>query len=124
MATRRLHERVVEIRGFKYIRLASDRLVTAWEMHEAAKRAHSDLTRAVSRMLTLASSDYDLEQLDTLVKDWQSYLDHVLGEIEVRRGRRTQEERIARLRDTTGRTPAEAEAFRRKADQLEASMQT
>lgn len=113
---------VVERGGYKFFKLKSGRLVTFWDMHRAAERAHTELRRAVSRAFKIAYDDYDLERLDWFLEDTESYLHHVRGEIEKRRGVRTQEERIALLRNTDGRTPDEAAAFHRKADELEAAL--
>jgi hypothetical protein len=118
------YERVVEMRGFKYIKLKSGRFVTFWNMIDAAESAHTDLARAISRAFKLVDNDYDLERLQWFVEEAHTYLHHLEKEIEKRRGVKTQQERIALLRNTTGRTPEEAEAYRRKADQLEAEMQS
>lgn len=117
-------ERVVEMRGFKYIKLKSGRFVTFWNMIDAAESAHTDLARAISRAFKLVDNDYDLERLQWLAERLEEHAHHLMQEIEKRRGVKTQQERIALLRNTSGRTPEEAEAYRRKADQLEAEMQS
>lgn len=122
MSERTFHERPVVIRGYKYIRLKSGRLLTFWDAIEAADRADTDLVRAVSRALKLATHDWDLERIEWFIDGLESWIGAVRGELEKRRGTKTQEERIALLRNTTGRTPEEAEAFRRKADELEARL--
>lgn len=117
-----LYERVVEQRGFKYIKLKSGRLIGYWEARTLADAGYTDMSRSVSRALKLTDDDYELERLEWFIEDVQRYCRHVLEEIEKRRGIKTKEERIAKLRNTDGRTPAEAEAFRRKADELEAAL--
>lgn len=122
MSERTARERVVEVRGHKYIQLKGGRLVGFWNMLTAADRAQTDLTRAASRAFKLAvanDDDYDLERLEWFVEEVERWTHDMMRAIEKRRGVKTREERIALLRNTTGRTPAEAEAFHRKADQLE-----
>lgn len=120
----RRYERVVVIRGFKYIKLKSGRFINAWETLEAAERANTDLGRAVSRTFKLVDNDYDLERLTWFAENLQSYAEHLLEEIEKRRGVKTKKERIALLRHNPGRGPEEAELYRRKADELEAQLGT
>lgn len=115
---RREYDRVEEVRGHKYIRLKSGRLLSYWDARRAAERAESDLTRSVSRTFKLAV-DYDLESLVWFLEGIDDYVHAVLHAIEERRGVKTKEERIAMLRNTTGRTPEEAAAYHRKADELE-----
>ncbi len=129
MSERTLHERVIDHRGHKYIRLKTGRLVGFWPMFEAAERARTDLSRAASRAFKLAVAnedpammEYDLERLEWFVQGVDDWSQSMRGAIEKRRGVKTQEERIALLRNTTGRTPAEAAAFERKANMLEARM--
>ncbi len=116
-------DRIIEKGGYKYLELKSGRLVTFWDMHRAAESAHTELVRALSRAFKIVGDDYDLERLEWFIESERDYLDHMRGEIDNRRGVKTRQERIALLRNVTGRTPAEAEAFRRKADQLEAELQ-
>lgn len=119
MSERTFYERVEEIRGHKYIRLKSDRLITFWDAHHQAESARTDLGRALSRCFKLADGDYDLERIEWFVDDLDTYVRVLRAEVEKRRGVKTAEERIALLRNTTGRSPEEAEAFHRKADELE-----
>ena len=124
MSDRRLLERVEEIGGFKYIRLKGQRrkpgrLISFQDAMRAAETAHTDLGRAISRAFRLASEDWDIERLDSLVWHLESHIGAIRAEIEKRRGIKTQEERIALLRNTEGREPEEAAGFHRKADELE-----
>lgn len=119
MSARRMHERVEELRGYRYIRLKSGRRISFWDAIRAAEVAETDLGRAVSRVFKLVDDDYDLERLEWFVENLERYLGAIRREIEKRRGVKTQEERIALLRNTSGRTPEEAVVFRRKADELE-----
>lgn len=119
MSERTFYERVVEMRGFKFIKLKSGRFITFWDALNQAKAADTDLSRAVSRAFKLADSDWDLERLEWLVWDPESYTSALRETIDKRVGVKTQEERIALLRNTTGRTPEEAAEFNRKADELE-----
>jgi hypothetical protein len=108
--------------GFKRIRLKSGRLMSYWDARDAADRAETDLVRAISRTLKLANDDYDLERLEWFMERMDTYVHVVKTEIEKRRGVKSQEERIALLRNTTGRTPEEAAEYQRKADELEAKL--
>lgn len=119
MSERTYHERPVEIRGHRYIKLKSGRLVTYWEMVDAAEAAHTDLARAVSRVFKLAASDYELERLEWLVEQLEEYAGALRTHLDKVRGNVSQRERIALLRNTAGRTPEEAAAFLAKANQLE-----
>lgn len=51
-----------------------------------------------------------------------SYVGAVRTHLDELRGNVTKRERIALLRNTDGRTPEEAAAFRRKADELEQAL--
>lgn len=113
------HERVKTIRGYRYIRLKSGRLLTFWEAVAAAEGAESDLIRAVSRTFKLAADEWDLERIEYRIDGLERWIAAVREEIVKRRGVKTQEERIALLRNTRGRTHEEAAAFRAKADELE-----
>jgi hypothetical protein len=112
-------ERVVERGGFKFVELKSGRLVGFWDLMGNAQSAHTDLGRAVTRLLKVIEDDWDLERLEWFVDHLATHVGAIRAEIEKRRGVKTQEERIALLRNTTGRTPAEAAQFLRKADELE-----
>lgn len=122
MSERLLHERIIEMRGYKYIKLKSGRLITFWDSLQAAERAESDLVRSISRAFKLVDDDYNLERLEWFVERLETYVHHLAKEIEKRRGIKTKEERIALLRNASGRTPEEADLYRRKADELEARL--
>lgn len=93
-----------------------------WDALEAAEKAEVDMVRAVSRAFKLTVEDYDLERIEWFIDRLESYIGAVRDELEKRRGIHSQEERIALLRNTTGRTAEEAEAFERKANELEARL--
>lgn len=119
MRQRTIHEHVEERHGVKCIRLNSGRLIGYWDARRAADRAETDLHRAISRSFKLVDSEYDLDRLESFVDDLHHYLYALDHEIEKRRGVAKVRERIAAMRITTGRTPAEAEAFHARADELE-----
>jgi hypothetical protein len=115
-----LYERVEERRGFKFIRLKSGRLLSFWDAHSEAVRARPALGTAISRMFKLVGDEpFDQERLEWFVEQLEDYVAVLRTEIDKVRGVRSTQERIALLRNTTGRTPEEAEAFTRKADELE-----
>lgn len=119
MSERTFYERVQERGGFKFIRLKSGRLLGYWDAIRAAERANTSLSRAVSRAFKLADDEYDLERLEWLVADVGAYAAALREAMDKRRGVKSQEERIALLRNTSGRTQGEAAVFTRKADELE-----
>jgi hypothetical protein len=118
------YEKVEERNGFRFVRLKSGRLFGFWDARADAEKAESDMHRASSRMFKLISSDpelgdWDLERIESFFDNIESWIRAVRKEIERRRGTMKAEDRIARLRNTTGRTPEEAALFRKKADELE-----
>ena len=121
-ASDRDFERVTVTNGLKFLKLKSGRFVSFWNMLDAAESAHTDLARCLSRAFKLAGDDYDLERLEWFVERLEGHTHALRHEIEKRRGIKTREERIALLRNTSGRTPEEAAAYRAKADALEAAM--
>lgn len=123
-------EKVEEIHGHRFIRLKpgrrqkEGRLISYWDARNAADRADTDLVRAVSRCFKLISSDrelggWDLENLEWFIHRVHEWIHAVEAEIKKRQGVQTVEERIALLRNVSGRSPEEAAAFTRKADELE-----
>lgn len=119
MRTSTLREKVETIRGHKYIRLKTGRLITFWDALGAAEGAHSDLGRALSRAFKLADGEWDLERIAVRLDELTEHINAMRKHLEEVRGVRTKRERIALLRNTTGRSPEEAAAYRRKADELE-----
>lgn len=117
-----LNDEVVEKLGFKYIKLRTGRFLTYWDCLAQARSGRTALVTGVSRAFKTAREDYDLMTLEWLLDEVDEYVAHVRSLIEERRGVQTKQERIALLRNTTGRTPEEAAAFHRKADQLEAEL--
>ncbi len=119
MSYRTYYERVVEQRGYKYIRLKSGRMITYWDADRLAEAGFTDMTRSVSRMFKLADNDYDLEHLGYFIDHLHEYVHALEQGLEKRHGAQKVKERIAKLRNITGRTPEEAAAFKRKARELE-----
>jgi hypothetical protein len=60
-----------------------------------------------------------LEELEDEIWEMQRLLDGLTGSINRLAGNQRRIEKARALRNTTGRTPAEARAYRRKADELE-----
>lgn len=126
MSQRTLYERVERIRGYNYIRNKAGDLLGFWDTLTAVDRAHTALATAMSRAFKLAIANakddpdhYDLERLDSALWNLEDYLRHMRGELDREMGVVGLRERIALLRNVDGRTPEEAEAFRRKADELQ-----
>lgn len=99
-----------------------------WDAHTKVKSLNSSLELWVRRMIATSQNDdsemwgYYLESvelaLDSLSEDiarWRELL-------ESERARIRKREQIANLRNTAGRSPAEAAEFHRKADELEAQV--
>lgn len=118
-----IYERVEEVHGIKAIRLKSGRQISFWQAFAAAERAESDLHRAISRCFKLLVHDWDLERLEWFINNLEDYIGALREEIKKRRSVQIEKERIALLRNTRGRTPEEADTFRRKADELEARLE-
>jgi hypothetical protein len=103
-------------------------MIGFWDAVSMIKAADSSFSTAISRAVKLAEKwggaeaemhGYYLERVEWLLDDMESYLGAVRKHIAELRGNQTVRQRIALLRVTTGRTPEEAEQFRRKADELE-----
>lgn len=112
-------EKVEEIHGLKFIRKKNGGMTWFREALSAAEGAETRMGRAVSRAFKLANDDDDLERLEWFVDGVASLIGAMREEIEKRRGIRTMEERIALLRNTSGRSPEEAALYSAKADELE-----
>lgn len=112
-------DHIQERGGYRFVRLKSGRLVSFWDCLRAAETAETDFSRAVSRAFTLGGEDHELELLEWKLDSMDAYVQHVRAEIDKRRGVKSKQERIALLRNTQGRTPQEAEAYRQKADELQ-----
>lgn len=117
--------------GLKYVQLPSRR-VMFWDALDDARKAWTPLRRHVNRAFTLITDpdpnddldmhEYDLERLEWFIDDLNNWTAAIRKEIDERRGTLKVQERIALLRNTSGRTPEEAAAFLAKADQLEKEM--
>lgn len=118
------NERPVEAHGFKFIRLKSGRMITFWDCVEAAEGAHTDMVRAVSRAFKLTRDDDDLERIEWFIDHLEEYTAALRRAMNRRRAHLSKRDRIMRLRNTSGRTPEEAELFNRKADQLERQLES
>jgi hypothetical protein len=126
MSERTLRERVQEIGGHKYIQLKSGRRISFWDAITEVETADTRMSTAFSRAFKLAGTNkdpdlagYELERLEDRIRRAEWDVAALRKEIDRRLGVRSQQERIALLRNTTGRTPVEAAEFRRKADELE-----
>lgn len=105
---------------FKFVRLKSGRILSFWDALSAADRATTALHTAVARAIKLATGDdWDLERVESMLDNMDTWVQSIRAEVEKLRGIKTKEERIALLRNTSGRTPEEAAEFHRKADELE-----
>lgn len=123
-------EKIEESNGFKYIRMPSGKMYSfAHVIHQAGLAEHA-FARAISRAFKLrpdwpgepdraAYLEMDLERIEWALDRMDAYLHAAREHLDKVRGVKSQEERIALLRNTTGRTPEEAEAFLKKADELE-----
>lgn len=112
----------------RYRETKSGKRVTPWTAEAEVKRARSTFDLGVRRWLVASKHD----DLDI----WSFHLEHVEMQLEVLEGEVTlwrelleceqarvrKREQIVNLRNTTGRSPAEAAEFLRKADELEATI--
>jgi hypothetical protein len=118
-----LYEKVHQTtNGFKYLELKSGRRVMFWDAKNEADDHYSSMIRWVSRMFKLANDESDLNRIDNFVWHLESLVGAYRAELERLNVRKSKEERIAQLRDVSGRTPEEAALYLAKADQLEAEL--
>lgn len=97
--------------------------MTFWDAMRGMESAQSAFVRNCSRAFKMLSSEWDLETIERQITHMEEYTAAVRHFVEQKRGEQAARERIAQLRDTTGRTPEEAEAFHRKADKMEQELQ-
>jgi hypothetical protein len=116
--------------GFKYIQMPSGKLYSFGDAIHAADLAETAFARAIHRAFELRSDwpgqperaayiEMDYESIEWALDSMESYIVAARERLDKERGVKSQEERIALLRNTSGRTPEEAEAFQKKADELE-----
>jgi hypothetical protein len=111
--------------GFKYAKLDTGRLIWFQDAIREAEAGKAKVSRWLARAVRLIGGEYgdlDEERIEWFLDDLEMLIRAHREEAEKRTGRRSAEQRIALLRNTTGRTPEEAEAFQRKADELERRM--
>jgi dihydroorotate dehydrogenase len=130
VSARTMYERPVEVRGHWFIKLKSGRLIGYWDAVAAVQAADTAFSTAFSRAVKLAEKEgdsemrsYYLERAEWLLDSMETYVGSCRAYLEKLRGTQSKRDRIALLRNTDGRTPEEAEAFRRKADELEARLE-
>lgn len=116
--------------GFKYLRMPSGKLYSFQDAIHSADLAESAFARAISRAFKLrpdwtgesdraAYREMDFERIEWALDGMAAYLASAREYLDQQRGVKSQEDRIALLRNTQGRTPEEAAAFHQKADELE-----
>lgn len=114
--------KVQTINGTRYMKLDTGRLVFFPNALREAEAGERKIERWLSRAVRLIGDEYgdlDEEQIEWFLDDLERLVATHREEAEKRTGRRSVQERIALLRNTSGRTPEEAEEFHRKADELE-----
>ena len=111
--------------GHRFITLKSGRVVSFLDAQREAEDHLASLYRWELRMEKLADvKDKDLnewywEQVEWFIDKVDALVGYSRDEIKKHNTRKSKEERIAALRNVTGRSPEEAAAFLAKADQLE-----
>jgi hypothetical protein len=124
------NDTIEERNGFKYLRTPSGKLYTFNDMIHKADLAEHAFARAIARAFKLRPDwpgeperatyrAMDLEQIEWALESMEAYIAAAREHLEKERGIKSREERIALLRNVSGRTPEEAEAFLKKADELE-----
>lgn len=128
-------DRIIEgSSGFKYIRMPSGKLYSFTEAIHQAGVAETAFARAIHRAFELlpgwpdepereAYRDMDYESIESALESMESYIAAARERLDKERGVKSQEDRIAKLRQVTGRTPEETEAFQKKADELQARLE-
>lgn len=124
-------ERVIDKQGHKFIKIKSGRLITFLDALGEANRARATMLW-ISRAFKLAAAadlereaddllrGYDMKLLEWLIDDLESYVYAMRHAIMKHQVAMAKKDKITHLRNTTGRTEAEADLYRRKADELEA----
>lgn len=124
-------EKIVEgSGGFKYLHMPSGKVYSFQDAIHAADLAEGAFARAISRAFKLrpdwtgesdraAYREDDLERIEWALEGMEAYLASVREYLDKQRGVKSKEDRIALLRNTTGRKPEEAKLFLKKADELE-----
>ena len=120
-------EQIHEVGGFKYTTNKAGNRVGFSDAEREAKRGLSTLWHSLARMSRLAAEphegyDLDWEQIEWMIGKVEDLLRVWRTAIDEHGGRRRKEERIEALRAIAGRTPAEAEVYRAKAAELEATL--
>ena len=108
----------------------ADNPIYQWDAEQGFKKAVNTMHTWASRAFHLAAAtpdpqirEYHLEHFEWELDNIETWLGYLREELQKQSGRLRVEERIALLRQVDGRTPEEAEAFRRKADELERKME-
>lgn len=115
-------DKIEESNGLRFIRLKTGTLLSFWDVMSQVEGAHTRLGRSFSRAFKLARDEYDLERLEWRIEQLEDHLGQLRKHLNEVRGVNGVRERIALLRNVDGRTPEEAEAFIKKADELEARL--
>lgn len=119
MSRHTVNETVETMRGHRYIRLKSGRLLSFWQAHTAVEYATTALATAFSRVFKLADSRYELDSIERLLDKVDENLAALRHYLKKRRRWEDRKDQIAALRNTSGRTPEEAAEFLAKADKWE-----
>lgn len=108
---------------YKFISLVSGRKITFTDAMREVETGQTTWGRGMSRMFKLANADWDLEAIERRLDKMEEHigaLRHYMSKIRDRRARR---ERIAQLRNTSGRNEVEIALFNKKADEMERELE-
>lgn len=110
--------------------MPSGKLYSFADAIHAADLAQGAFARAISRAFKLRPDwtgeadravyrEMDFERIEWALEGMEAYIASARAFLAEQRDAKSQEDRIAALRNVAGRTPEEAAAFLRKADELE-----
>lgn len=128
--SRREYDKVQEVPGlggasdglfgpYKFITLSSGRKLTFSDAMSEAESAQTAFVRGISRGFKLMATEWDLDRLEERLRRMEEYVAACRHFLREREAEKDMHERIAALRNVEGRTPEEAAAYLRKADELE-----
>jgi hypothetical protein len=112
-------DRIVEAHGIKFVRMESGRLISFLEAIGEAEKSVTRLARWLARAQATIADDYDMERIERILGEQEDLVARHRQALQHWRAKRTLAGRIEALRNTAGRTPAEAALYEAKADELE-----
>jgi hypothetical protein len=124
-----MRDRIETHRGFRYVMLKSGRRVSFMESLAELDGALSGVYLWMARSFRTAEvedrdvTEQNLEFIERRVEQAEDWLRAIRAELVRQRGRQDLRQRIAALRNVSGRTPEEAAAYLARASALETELE-